>query len=329
MLFSTKNHTPQRVCGTWDSVTAMTLLETHARLQARAIDLIAAAASVDVSDMRAMGYDAPAAAQLTRLARVYFGPTRARRKQRRAVDFARENGHTFNTLEAVEKHVRMLDDDTLAWNLRLTLCRETADYHHLLRVARAEVRRLNGQRRPAGARTAASVTNPAGTLDRTLHLTGPEARVANIIARAKETAAAHGSNAPCSNPSWCAPNQGAPSRRGPARWPTSKPPPGVGLLTWQTSHSCASTTTERMARRRSTENAAASHTGCGQMATRNATNTPPPSWMPPANSPHRKIPRTAAAGRGRGAGLIRWRRPHRGGAPQGCRASARSPTPGR
>lgn len=167
----------------------MNLLETQAQLAARAMDLLEAASGLSVSELVALGFDHPTAKNYVRLAEVYFGPTKSTRKQSDAREAARNAGHTFVTLELVEKHVRRLNDPTAAWGLRRTLCRREADFHALNRFARSEVERLNGPTETQPARTAVSYSNPAGSLDRTLHLTGPEARVANLFDRARSFAA--------------------------------------------------------------------------------------------------------------------------------------------
>lgn len=149
--------------------------------------LLGAAAGVSASDLVSMGYDHTEARRISQLARVYFGPTKSTRKQREArTDAAR---FTLNMLEVVEQYVRRLDDETLAWNLRRTLSRHRGGIHSLRRAARQEVARLNGPSRPSASRTRVSISNPSDTLDRTLHLTGPEARVANIMDRARAVAA--------------------------------------------------------------------------------------------------------------------------------------------
>ncbi|MHA2789218.1 HNH endonuclease signature motif containing protein [Corynebacterium sp. S7] len=166
----------------------MNLLETQAALAARAMELLEAASGLSVSELCQLGFDHPAAKRYVELADTYFGPTKSTRKQSDARAAAIKNKHTFNTLELIEKHVRRLDDATKAWALRRTLCRREADYHALNRFAREEVERLNGPGETAPARTAVSYSNPAGTLDRTMHLTGPEARVANLFDRARALA---------------------------------------------------------------------------------------------------------------------------------------------
>ena len=71
-----------------------------------AMDILAEAADASAADLNAAGMPDTAAESIAQLAQVYFGPTRFRRRQRRAVDGARRNRHSLPTLEVIEKHAR-------------------------------------------------------------------------------------------------------------------------------------------------------------------------------------------------------------------------------
>ncbi|WIM66841.1 HNH endonuclease signature motif containing protein [Corynebacterium breve] len=169
----------------------MNILQTHASLGARAMELLTAASGMSVSELCRMGFDVVAAKQLARLAEVYFAPTKSTRKQAQAQESARRNGHTLNTLELIERHVKRLRKKSDAWRLRLSLCQRDPDIYALRQHAKQEVERLNGPEKPAEARTEAHVSNPSSRLDRTIHLTGPEHKIAAIVDRADEYAKEH------------------------------------------------------------------------------------------------------------------------------------------
>lgn len=167
----------------------MNIVGEYAALAGQAMDLLEAASVYSVDELCGAGYDALAAKQIARLAQVYFGPAGARRKRAAAVESARAQRHTLNTLEVIEKAVGKLNNRRDGWALRAELCAQPADYYALRTAARQAVARLNGPIDPEPAQVSAAVSNPAGTLDRTLHLRGPEHRVANIIDRARALAA--------------------------------------------------------------------------------------------------------------------------------------------
>lgn len=58
------------------------------------------------SELTAAGMPDAAAASIAHLSQIYFGPTSFTRRQRRAVEGARRNGHSLPTLEVIEKHAR-------------------------------------------------------------------------------------------------------------------------------------------------------------------------------------------------------------------------------
>ena len=71
----------------------------------------------------------------SRLARVYFGPTRFTRKQRHAVRLARETSKSLDQLVFIESCVRTVCDDAGKWGLRLALLSVRGTYDTLKRKA--------------------------------------------------------------------------------------------------------------------------------------------------------------------------------------------------
>ena len=71
----------------------------------------------------------------SRLARVYFGPTRFTRKQRHAVRLARETSKSLDQLVFIESCVRTVADDAGKWGLRLALLSVRGTYDTLKRTA--------------------------------------------------------------------------------------------------------------------------------------------------------------------------------------------------
>ena len=71
----------------------------------------------------------------SRLARVYFGPTRFTRKQRHAVRLARQTSKSLDQLVFIESCVRTVCDDAGKWGLRLALLSVRGTYDTLKRKA--------------------------------------------------------------------------------------------------------------------------------------------------------------------------------------------------
>lgn len=58
-----------------------------------AMDILAEAADMPASELTAVGMPDAAAESIAHLSQIYFGPTSFTRRQRRAVEGARRNGH--------------------------------------------------------------------------------------------------------------------------------------------------------------------------------------------------------------------------------------------
>ncbi|MCT1453066.1 hypothetical protein M3G18_09135, partial [Corynebacterium sp. p3-SID1145] len=71
----------------------------------------------------------------SRLAKVYFGPTRFTRKQRHAVRLAGETSKSLDQLVFIESCVRGVADDAGKWGLRLALLSVRGTYDTLKRKA--------------------------------------------------------------------------------------------------------------------------------------------------------------------------------------------------
>lgn len=118
----------------------MNLVEAHLRSQAAGIELVAAVAGLSLDQLRAWGPESVAQSLLA-LYDVYFSPTTFSRKQARAVDAARANGHDLPTLMLIERFTRRLKQRE-AWDLRIELCSIAGDEKVVARHARTRIREL-------------------------------------------------------------------------------------------------------------------------------------------------------------------------------------------
>ena len=112
------------------------------------MDILAEAADASAADLTAAGMPDAEAESIAQLAQVYFGPTRFRRRQRRAVDGARRNRHSLPTLEVIEKHARRAPTQARAWALRAELTHIACDTREMERRARAKLRKMRAPREP-------------------------------------------------------------------------------------------------------------------------------------------------------------------------------------
>lgn len=123
-----------------NSVVGMNLVEAHLRSQAAGIELVAAVAGLSLDQLRAWGPESVARSLLA-LYDVYFSHTSFSRKQTRAVDAARANGHDLPTLMLIECFTRRLKQRE-AWDLRIELCSIKGDEEAVARHARTRIREL-------------------------------------------------------------------------------------------------------------------------------------------------------------------------------------------
>lgn len=119
----------------------MNLVEAHLRSQAAGIELVAAVAGLSLDQLRAWGPES-AALSLLALHDVYFSPTSFSRKQSRAVEAARANGHDLPTLELIERFATRLKKQREAWDFRIELCSIAGDEKTIARYARTRIREL-------------------------------------------------------------------------------------------------------------------------------------------------------------------------------------------
>ncbi|WKK63577.1 HNH endonuclease signature motif containing protein [Corynebacterium sp. P8-C1] len=85
------------------------------------------------------------------LHRIYFGPTRFRKKQRQAVAIARDTKKTFDQLALIEHRTAKISDPAEKWALRVALLSVRGNYETLKRQARQIV--PDRDDRPAPAAT--------------------------------------------------------------------------------------------------------------------------------------------------------------------------------
>ena len=146
-----------------------------------AMDILAEAADASAADLNAAGMPDAEAESISQLAQVYFGPTRFRRRQRRAVDGARRNRHSLPTLEVIEKHARCAPTQARAWALRAELTHIACDTREMERRARAKLRKIRAPREP---KPGVRLRRRAAGKPWTLSVTGPSALIAELHQRA-------------------------------------------------------------------------------------------------------------------------------------------------
>lgn len=120
----------------------MNLVEAHLRSQAAGIELVAGVAGLSLDQLRAWGPES-AAQSLLALFDVYFSHTSFTRKQARAVEAARANGHDLPTLELIERYAKRLKKQREAWDFRIELCSIAGDEKTIARYARTRIRELH------------------------------------------------------------------------------------------------------------------------------------------------------------------------------------------
>ena len=142
-----------------------------------AMDILAEAADVSAADLAAAGMPDAAAESIAQLAQVYFGPTRFRRRQRRAVAGAQRNRHSLPTLEIIEKHARRALTQARAWALRAELAHISCDTREMEKLARAKLRKLCA---PSEPKPGVRLRRRAAGKPWTLSITGPSALIAEL-----------------------------------------------------------------------------------------------------------------------------------------------------
>lgn len=79
------------------------------------------------ASLREKGVPAADVGMLQSLANIYFGATTFSKRQRRAVQAARKNSHSFTTLQAIEQCAARTRNSRDAWELREQLCTTSGD----------------------------------------------------------------------------------------------------------------------------------------------------------------------------------------------------------
>ena len=121
----------------------MGVLETYFHYRNSGIALVEHASS-SPDKLRALGADTADAAELARLHRIYFGPTRFTGKQRKARTAAIAQKHGLATLNLIESYANRVKKELDAWNLRARLAATPA--HKIRDVAVKRLKELKEKR---------------------------------------------------------------------------------------------------------------------------------------------------------------------------------------
>ena len=156
----------------------MNPLDTLQTLLTAGVDLLEAAAEHNPRQLAALGLPLHRARSLSKLADVFFGPTKSTARQRRAVDAARANGHSLPTLEMINSHARRVPKP---WKLREELCRLRGSYEEIRAVAKKRVEELTADQ-PPNPRRGLNVSHDVKARAKTIHYTAPEHEINEIMA---------------------------------------------------------------------------------------------------------------------------------------------------
>ena len=116
------------------NVWAMNLFESFAHaLAAGAIDMLAA---FDRGMLVDLGANPTRVREWSKIRDVYYGPTRFKRQQAKAISLARTHGASLDKLAFIERSLRSLDDDTERWRLRHRLLELRGPYNSFTRRAK-------------------------------------------------------------------------------------------------------------------------------------------------------------------------------------------------
>lgn len=186
---------PGRVSPIDGSVPDVDIIDALTALNRQGMNLLAALADGRLNRARlvSFGYSGSTAGEWVALSETYFGRTRHRRQQGRAVEAARAGGLSVEAIAAVEKHVRkLLDGDE--WALRVELCALTGTVDEIDKAAAARVRELNravpdAEAKSFGRRSLKGGKNTDACGLRHISVGLPERTMADILTRLRETAA--------------------------------------------------------------------------------------------------------------------------------------------
>ena len=121
----------------------MGVLETYFHYRNSGMTLVEKASS-SPDKLRALGADDNDAAELARLHRIYFGPTRFSGKQRKARQAAQDHAHGLSILTLIESYASRVKKELDAWNLRARLAATPA--HTIRDVAAKKLKELRSKR---------------------------------------------------------------------------------------------------------------------------------------------------------------------------------------
>lgn len=124
----------------------MSCLEALGAAVAGTVDLLDEASGLPKRAILARVKSPKLATSLHKLAKIYTGRTNNPKKQAAARENITAQGHTFDTLEIVERYAKKLVNKRRMWEVRETLTRLPADDRLLTAEAKKLVARLNGKR---------------------------------------------------------------------------------------------------------------------------------------------------------------------------------------
>lgn len=172
----------------------MTPMDVLDFLKSQGLGLLRAVRGMSKRDLGAYHVSSSDAGAMLRAAETYFGPTRQKRQQARAVEAAAEA--SIGVLLVVEKQARKLHDDadTDRWDLRLHLLGLRGTLEEITQQATAHVRELNrravdAEKKSFGKRALRGGKNTDAAGLRTITVTLPERLMATTLASLRSTAA--------------------------------------------------------------------------------------------------------------------------------------------
>ncbi|OFO47708.1 HNH endonuclease signature motif containing protein, partial [Corynebacterium sp. HMSC073D01] len=164
----------------------MSIAGDYIRVLAQAIDVAEELYGVSKAALVRRGIDSVNASHITKIANIYFGHCGAPRKQERAREAARQAGHTFRSLMAIESQVAKLEKKAYAWRVREELTPLGTDIASINAQGARLLQELNEHRadNPDKKLTYRAIKNSTFA---TLTLTAESSRVKQIFDRAKAT----------------------------------------------------------------------------------------------------------------------------------------------
>lgn len=126
----------------------MNLISSFARLLSDAVALAEECHGHTAESLIAAGVPDTTAAQLTRLADVYFDETTFTRYQRKCLEAARANRHSLPTLIAIEKYAGRVKSQRDKWRLREFATQCTGSTKEVMAASRKKLREIKGSPKP-------------------------------------------------------------------------------------------------------------------------------------------------------------------------------------